>query len=122
MSIDPKNKKECRSLQAVVSRSLTLSCIPDASIKVLLPTVPLRTSLKRLREKVIGDGYRLFMHLEDAIEDERNIKAFMWREETIVMWNHFTLSVERMHEFVNLNCVKKESAVKGQENESKRDM
>ncbi len=110
VNIYPTSREECLDLLHDVYRCMAKSTVPEEYMKVALPSVKHRTALKRLREKMISDGYRLKMHLEEGSVKASKMQELLWKEKVILFWNHFSLSIERMNDYIKTNALKYEEA------------
>jgi hypothetical protein len=110
VNIYPQTMHECETLFNEICITFTKSVVPEEYIKEAYQTTQMRTKIKRLREKVISYGYILMLHLKEAMDDPKLFHGFMWREDLIVKWNHFDLSLDRLFEFMDEHGTKCEKA------------
>lgn len=106
----PTNKQECAEQLYDVYRSLARVAVPQEYINTVMHTTKHKTSLKRLREKVISDGYQLMMHLEEAMKKSSLMNDHLWQQKVVLFWNHFSFSVLRMNEYIQEHGLRYEQA------------
>jgi hypothetical protein len=98
--IYPKTKAECSEQLTDVYRTMARATVPEEYIKAVFSLPRNRIAFKRLREKVISDGYQLMLHIEDALKSEKLLSNHLWQQRVIVFWNHYSLSINRMNDYI----------------------
>lgn len=100
-----QTKGEIENFLVEVNHYMATCIVPEDYIKIAMPTPKQRARLKRLREDIITDGYNIKAHLENALNGHLKWDNDLWRISAVTFWNHFTLSIERLRDYVQQNSV-----------------